>query len=165
MKKYLIELTDFQKMGKKEKVLYLLLGILSVVLGVILIVTRLHEGSGSGGVLFPSIMVLSGINVILYCTEVFFRFFRRYILVDQLGVHYSLAFYSPSRRLLWKDIKRIEIRLLRILITQKSGKTHKINLGEVPYHDVRNLKELIMAVARGKRISCRDLTEKDFQRQ
>jgi hypothetical protein len=165
MEELLIELTEFQRMRKKEKVLYLLLGILIAVIGFSLIVSRILGGSAAKEFLLPGFMILSGINVILYSSEVFFRFFRRYILVDAKGIQYTLAFYNPARRIFWKDMKKVEIRLLRIMITQTSGKTNQIKLGEIPYHDVRNLKTRILSISRRKRIPCKDLTDKDFNRQ
>lgn len=160
-----INLDEFQKMTKKLKIFYTLVGLILIGLSVYNVYLKASLGEAWWTMIFPAIFALIGVNVILYSHGLYFRISRRYVLVNENFIEYKLYFFNPTRHLNWKDIKKVDIRTLRVLFTMKNGALHKMRLGEIFYNDIRALKKFLSELAEQKNIEWKDSTEESRTKQ
>lgn len=164
MEQLRIDLDEFQNMTTRLKIFYTLVGLIIIGLSVINMYNKITDERAWYSLIFPAVFAILGINVILYCHGILFRISRRYVLVNDKFVEYKLYFFNASRHMNWKDIKKVDIRTLRVFFIMKNGSQHKMRLGEILYHDLRTLKKYLAELAEGKGIEWKDSTDESKKR-
>jgi hypothetical protein len=154
-----IDLDEFQNMTIRLKIFYTLVGLAIIGLSIYNIYNKVMDQRVWYSLIFPVIFAIIGLNIILYCHGILFRLSRRYVLVNETFVDYKLYFFNPSRHLNWKDIKKVDIRTLRVFFVMKNGAQHKMRLGEILYQDLRSLKKYLAELAEDKGIEWKDTTD------
>jgi hypothetical protein len=158
MDELVINLDQFQEISKKGRIFNTLLGSVLIMVSVLAIFSRISAGQGLRGSLFFIVVFILGVNVILYTYGIFFRIRRRYIVITSGGVEYKLSYFYPSRTIYWDDLKRVDIKTLRIFFHEKKGSVVRMKLGEVYYNDIKRLKLKIASCCTAKGIVWTDTT-------
>lgn len=165
MEQLRIDLDEFHNMTIPLKIFYTIVGLTIMGLSVFNIYNKVMDQRTWYSLIFPVIFTIIGLNIILYCHGILFRISRRYVLVNDKFVDYKLYFSNPSRHLNWKDIKKVDIRTLRVFFVMQNGTQHKMRLGEILYHDLRQLKKYLADLAEAKGIEWKDSTDETKMKQ
>lgn len=158
MKPVVINLDEYQKISKGWRIFNIIFGSLTLVLSLIAVVSQIARGHRFSEYFVFVFTFILGLNVLLQTFGIYHRISRRYVIIDNQGVEYKLSYFYPSRYIAWDHIKKVDIRTLRILFTSKKETTYRMKLGEVYYHDIRNLKQTLASACTKKGIEWSDTT-------
>lgn len=158
MEPLVINLDEFQKISKGWRIFYILLGSLTVILSSIAVISQIKRGQSFGEYLIFIITFIFGLNVLLQTLGIYHRISRRYVILDEEGIKYKLSYFYPSRNISWDNIKKVDIRILRIIFISEKGTSGKMRLGEIYYNDIRKLKQTLALICTKKGIEWTDTT-------
>ncbi len=158
MEKFTIDLDEYHKLSSRVKIFNFLLGSFLTVFSGITIFRMVGRGSQFGEYLFFLILLIVGINVIVYTFGVYYRVSRRYVEINDNCFEYKLSYFATPRIIAWKDMTKVEIRTLRVFFHTKGGAICKMKLGDIFYRDIRRIKDTLTSVCIEKEIRCIDKT-------
>ncbi|MFO7924563.1 MAG: hypothetical protein R6U58_12820 [Bacteroidales bacterium] len=158
MDKLIINLDEYQKISKGGRIFNVILGSGLILLSALVIYKRTAAGQSFGDYLFFVILALIGLNILLYTFGIYYRISRRYVVLDNKGVEYKLSYFYPSNSFKWEDLKKVEIKTLRIYFYKAGGSSSKMKLGEIYYSDIKRLKKTLAGMCTEKGIEWSDTT-------
>ena len=158
MDELVINLDQFQKLSKASIIFNTLLGSAVIIISGFTVFNRIIEGESIRDYFIHVIIVLAGVNMILYTYGILFRIKRRYVVVNDRAIDYKLSYFYPARTIRWEDIDKVEIKTLRIYFHSGKGPVSRMKLGEIFYNDIKDLKQHLSEYCRIKGIQCTDTT-------
>ncbi|MFP4366440.1 MAG: hypothetical protein ACLFQA_05035 [Bacteroidales bacterium] len=159
MKTLVINLDEFQKISKGWRIFNLLLGSLTVIISSITVISQILRGQSLGEYLVFIFTFIFGLNVLFHTFGIYQRISRRYVIIDEKeGVKYKLSYFYPPRKISWDNIRKVDIRILRIIFITEKGTSFKMKLGEIYYKDIRELKRILALICSKKGIEWTDTT-------
>lgn len=161
MEKLTINLDEYQKISRSGKIFNIILGSALILFPGAVIYKRISEGHDFGNYLFFLLLFILGLYILLFTFGIFYRISRRYVVVDDHGIEYKLSYFYPARSIPWENLKKVEIRTLRIFFHTEGG-AFKMKLGEIFYSDIQILKQTLASVCGKKRIECSDTTAESY---
>ncbi len=153
-----ISLDEYNKLSRSGRVFNVLLATFLIILSTITVAKRISDGRNFGDYLFWILVLLAGINIILYTYGFFYRLSRRFVIIDRNGVEYKLSRYYPSRIYKWEELKKVEIKTLIVIFHSTGGSSSRMKLGEIFYSDIKKLKQKLAAECTEKGIEWSDTT-------
>jgi hypothetical protein len=153
-----IELDEYRRISRSGRIFNIVLGFGTILLSALVIYKRIAGGQPFGEYFVFVLLIILGINILLYTFGIFYHISRRYVIIDDQSVEYKLYYFSPSRKISWSSVKRVDIRTLRIFFVTSGGSSYRMKLGEMFYHDIRILKRTLAAICTEKSIEWSDTT-------
>ncbi len=153
-----INLDEYQKISKSGRILNILLGISLMGFCLFFIWNKIAKGEGFWDYFIFVVFLFLGLSVLLFTFGIFYKISRRYVILNSKGVDYKLSLFYPSRSIAWDDMKKVEIRTLRILFHTGKHSYTRIKLGEIYYNDIKKLKQNLAEFCIKKGITWTDTT-------
>ncbi len=153
-----IELDEYRRISRSGRIFNITLGLGIIILSSLVIYRRIIGGQPFWEYSVFVLFLVLGINILLYTFGIFYHIGRRYVIVDDQGVKYKLNYFYPPVKISWDSVKKVDIRTLRIFFITSSGSHCRMKLGEMFYHDIRNLKMTLAAICTEKDIEWSDST-------
>ncbi len=164
MDKLVINLDVYQNISKGGKIFNIIFGFAAVLLSSWVIYRRIAAGQEFWDYFIFLILLILGLYMILFTFGVFYRISRRYVILDNNGVEYKLSQFYPSKKYEWEELRKVEIKTLRINFHKVSGSSSIMKLGELFYTDIKKLKQALASCCTEKGIEWSDTTvESDLE--
>ncbi len=138
-----INLDEYNKLSRSGRIFNVILAAAIIIFSSVTIIRRILDGRLFSEYLFQIILLFAGFNIILYTYGFFYRLSRRYVILNNQCIEYKLSWSHPSRIISWSELKKVEIKTLRIIFHTMEGVTAKMKLGEIFYSDIKKLKQSI----------------------
>jgi hypothetical protein len=158
MDELVINLDHYQKITKSGRIFNTIIGSVMVIVSLITIVVKILAGESYWDLFIFILMFIIGLNTILYTYGFFFRIKRRYIILNDNKIEYKLSFFYPSRTINWKEVRKVEIKTLRVYFHSFRGKLWRMKLGEIFYNDIKTFKKKLAKVCDQNHIEWTDTT-------
>ncbi len=143
MEELKINLDEYQKLSKNGRTFNIIIGYALVFISATIIILRIIEGQSFGNYFFFVVLLFLGLYILLYTFGIFYRIRHRYVIINEEGMEYKLSYFYPPRVISWHELKRVDIKTLRIFFHLTSGSSCKMKLGEIFYNDIRNIKQVL----------------------
>lgn len=158
MDELIINLDQYQKISKSGRFFNTIIGSALIIVSGIIIAVKIYAGENYWNQFIYNLMFIFGLNMILYTFGFFFRIKRRYIILNSNKIEYKLSFFYPSRTITWKDVRKVEIKTLRVYFHTVKGNIWKMKLGEIFYNDIKTLKNKLSEVCDQNHVAWTDTT-------
>jgi Na+/melibiose symporter-like transporter len=158
MDELVINLDKYQKMTKSGRFFNAILGSALIIVSAVVIIVKTFAGESYWNQFIFNLMFILGLHIIFYTFGVYFRLKRRYIVLNNNKIEYKLSYFYPSRTIKWKDVRKVEIKTLRVYFHGAKGKIWRMKLGEILYNDIKTLKIKLAKVCDQNRIDWTDTT-------
>lgn len=163
MEELVINLDEYQKISKSGKIFNIILGVSLAGFCIYTIWKSIAAGEGFWEYFIFILFLFLGLGVLLFTFGIFYRISRRYVILDDKGLEYKLSRYYPSKSISWDDMKKVEIKTLRIFFHTGKHSFSRMKLGEIFYHDIKKLKQSLGEYCTAKGIEWSDTTvESEF---
>ena len=153
-----MELDEYRRISGSGRIFNIIVGLGAIILSALVIYRRIIMGQQFWEYFVFVLFLVIGVNILLYTFGIFYHISRRYVIIDDQGVEYKLYYFYPSRKISWDSVKRVDIRTLRIFFVTSGGSSYRMKLGEMFYHDIRNLKRTLAVICTEKGIEWSDST-------
>jgi energy-coupling factor transporter transmembrane protein EcfT len=158
MDEIVINLDQYQKITKSGRFFNTIIGsAMTIVAGVVIIVKTIAGDSYWNQFIF-NLMFIFGLHMLFYTFGVYFRIKRRYIVLNNNKIEYKLSYFYPPRTINWKDVRKVEIKTLRVYFHSIKGKVWRMKLGEILYNDIKALKRNLAKICDQNQITWTDST-------
>jgi hypothetical protein len=158
MDELVINLDPHQKFPKRGWIFNSITGAAFIVTAVSAIVVKIIVGQGFWDYFFFILLFVFGVTMLLYTFGVFYRITRRYVILNQNGIEYKMSYYYPSRIVRWDDLRKVEIKTLRIIFYSVKGSVWRMKLGEISYNEIKTFKKALAEFCTEKGIGWTDST-------
>jgi hypothetical protein len=158
MDELIINLDQYQKISKSGRFFNTIIGSALIIVSGIIIAVKTFAGERYWNQFIYNLMFILGLNMILYTFGFFFRIKRRYIILNSNKIEYKLSFFYPSRTITWNEVRKVEIKTLRVYFHTVKGNIWKMKLGEIFYNDIKTLKNKLSEVCDQNHVAWTDTT-------